>query len=210
VAAAELRRPADSSLLYPEEAASIARAVPKRAAEFTAGRLCARRALAEFGIDGVALTMGLDRAPVWPVSMVGSITHTEGFCAAAVAERGRFSSLGLDVEAAGAVKRELWDHICTPAELAWLESLPVPARGAAATLVFSAKEAFYKCQFPITGERLDFFAVSVGVSRWGGVSGVFQVSASPGTPASVCDGLPLEGRYLLHDEWLTAGIAWLP
>ena len=96
--------PGDASLLYPEEAVSVAKAVPKRVGEFAAGRLCARRALAEFGITGVPLTMAPDRAPVWPESMVGSITHTRGLCAAVVAERRRFASLGIDVEVAGDVE----------------------------------------------------------------------------------------------------------
>src|SRR5580698_7785223 len=36
VVAAELRTPGDASLLYPEEAQSVARAVPKRVGEFAA------------------------------------------------------------------------------------------------------------------------------------------------------------------------------
>jgi 4'-phosphopantetheinyl transferase EntD len=219
VAAAELRQPGDSSLLYPEEAAGIARAVPERASEFTAGRLCARRALAEFGIAGFALEMGLDRAPVWPGSMVGSITHTRGFCAAVVGERGRFSSLGLDVEAAGGVKRELWERICLPAELAWLESLPVRARGAAATLVFSAKEAFYKCQYPVTRERLRFADLCVSLPEPGaaGVAGtadaagaagsVAVVLATPTRPLAIAaaPGGGFRGSYRMIDGYLAAG-----
>ncbi len=216
VAAAELRQPGDSSLLYPEEAAGIERAVPERAREFAAGRLCARRALAEFGIAGFALEMGLDRAPVWPGSMVGSITHTRGFCAAVVAERGRFRSLGLDVEAAGGVKRELWERICLPAELDWLESLPVRARGSAATLVFSAKEAFYKCQYPVTRERLRFADLCVSVPEpeavgatggAGSAGAVAAVLATPTRPMAIGDGpgRGFRGSYRVIDGYLAAG-----
>ena len=53
-----MRVPGDASLLAPEEAAIVANAVPKRVGEFAAGRLCARRALAE---------LGMSRAfPSWP------------------------------------------------------------------------------------------------------------------------------------------------
>ena len=55
VVAAELRAPGDASLLWPEEAASVANAVPKRIQEFAAGRLCARRALAAMGVAPTAL-----------------------------------------------------------------------------------------------------------------------------------------------------------
>jgi 4'-phosphopantetheinyl transferase EntD len=207
VAAAELSRPGDASLLYPEEAASIVRAVPKRAGEFAAGRLCARRALAEFGILGFALEMAPDRAPVWPASMVGSITHTEGFCAAVVAERRRFRSLGLDVEAAGGVKCELWGHICIPAELAWLDSLPVRDRACAATLIFSVKEAFYKCQYPVTRERLTFADLCVALPEptSGGSSGaVAAVLATPTRP--IAAGLEsFRGTYRIMGGLIAAG-----
>src|SRR5271170_2846494 len=83
---ADLREPGDPELLLPVEATYLGRAVPKRVQEFTAGRLCARRALAEFGIVDFPIKVADDRRPIWPDSMVGSITHTAGFCAAVVAE----------------------------------------------------------------------------------------------------------------------------
>src|SRR5271155_3905100 len=43
--AAELRDAVDTSLLLPEEAQFLGKAIPKRAQEFTAGRLCARALL---------------------------------------------------------------------------------------------------------------------------------------------------------------------
>src|SRR5208282_3247294 len=86
VVGAELRAPGDASLLLPAEAEFLGRAVPKRVQEFAAGRLCARRALAEFGIVDFPVRTAHDRQPVWPEFLVGSITHTEGYCAAVVAE----------------------------------------------------------------------------------------------------------------------------
>jgi 4'-phosphopantetheinyl transferase EntD len=208
VVAAELRRPGDSSFLHQEEAVSVARAVPKRVGEFAAGRLCARRALAEFGITEFALKMAPDRVPVWPDSMVGSISHTRGFGAAVVAERRRFSALGLDVEAAGGVKRELWRHICVPAESDWLESLPEPARACAATLVFCAKEAFYKCQYPVTGERMSFADLCVTLPEAGSWNGaVAAVTATPTRLLAISAGREprFQGSYRLHDGYLLAG-----
>src|ERR1700720_856307 len=104
VVAADLREPGDPALLLPAEARYLGRAIPKRAREFAAGRLCARPALAELGILDVAIEVGDDRQPIWPDSMVGSITHTAGFCAAVVAERRVVGALGLDREAVGEVK----------------------------------------------------------------------------------------------------------
>jgi 4'-phosphopantetheinyl transferase EntD len=213
IAAAELRAPGDSSLLYPEEALSVVNAVLKRRAEFTAGRLCARRALAEFGITGFALRRAPDRMPVWPDSMVGSITHTQGFCAVVVAERRRFSSLGLDVEAAGGVKRELWRHICVPAEWRWLESLPPLAQSSAATLIFSAKEAFYKCQYPVTRQRMGFADLRVTVPAadargWSGTNG--EIIATPARQLAISAGRErgFHGTFRLHEGYVLAGFSF--
>jgi 4'-phosphopantetheinyl transferase EntD len=213
IAAAELRAPGDSSLLYPEEALSVANAVPKRRGEFAAGRLCARRALAEFGLSGFALKMAPDRVPLWPDSMVGSITHTQGFCAVVVAERRRFSALGLDVEAAGGVKRELWRHICGPAELHWLESLPPTSQASAATLIFSSKEAFYKCQYPLTRQRMNFadlcVTVPAGDARGGcGTGGQIIATPTRGLAISAGREARFHGTFRLHEGYVLAGFSF--
>ncbi|MGC1522562.1 MAG: 4'-phosphopantetheinyl transferase superfamily protein, partial [Steroidobacteraceae bacterium] len=145
VAAAELRGSGDPSLLLPLESASLGRAVQSRIEEFAAGRACARLALAQFGFEDFPLAVSGDRQPAWPPSMVGSITHTAGLCAAVVGEAAHFLGLGVDGEVAGDVKPDLWHKICVPREIAWLRSLPQSEQAPAAALIFAAKEAFYKC-----------------------------------------------------------------
>ncbi len=204
--AADLREPGDPELLLPAEAMYVGRAVPKRVQEFTAGRLCARRALAELGIMGFPLKVADDRQPVWPDLVVGSIAHTAGYCAAVVAERRRVGALGLDSEVAGAVKRETWTTICAPVEIAWLESLPPSDRSDAATLIFSAKEAFYKCQYPLVRERLHFYDVSVEPVAWGASRGAFRIHAMRRIAFADHSVLPMQGQYLFHEEFVTTGI----
>ena len=58
VVVAEKRQEDWEGGLMPEEAQLIKRAVPKRVREFTAGRVCARRALGQLGITGVPILMG--------------------------------------------------------------------------------------------------------------------------------------------------------
>ena len=77
----------------------------------------------------------------------------------------------------------------------------------AATLIFSAKEAFYKCQFPLVQERLDFQDASVAVDSWGAGQGVFEIRANRPMAVARYAALPLAGRYLFHEEWITTGIA---
>lgn len=208
--AAELREPCESTLLLPAETPYLGRAVPKRVQEFTAGRLCARRALAEFGIVDFPLEVADDRQPRWPGSMLGSITHTKGFCAAVVAERRHVPALGLDSEVVGDVNAQIWTSICVPAEAAWLQSLPQPERAAAVTLIFSAKEAFYKCQYPLVRERLNFHDVSVEAPCWGESAGEFLIHATRRIALAARAALPLIGRYRFHEAFVSAGIGLAP
>src|SRR5580692_6347409 len=100
--------------LLPEERQYVARAMSKRVQEFAAGRVCARAALAQLGYAAVALPMGEDRAPQWPAGATGSITHTNGFCAAVVAATAQIRALGLDAEPGTSVRPHLWGRICGP------------------------------------------------------------------------------------------------
>ncbi len=207
VIAAEMREPGEASLLYPDEAAAVSRAVPKRVREFAAGRACARRALAELGIGHFVLRAAPDRQPIWPASVVGSITHTTGLCAAVVADRARLAALGIDCEVVGGAGQELWDSICGPAETAWRRSLPAQQQAAAVTLLFSAKEAFYKCQYPLTGEWLDFHDLRIEPLEWGAATSSFAVHAARPLALARHRAGPIVGRFRFHEGWVTAGVA---
>lgn len=205
--AAEMREPGDARLLHPAEAESLGGSVPKRVGEFAAGRLCAGRALAEFGIANFPLQVGDSRQPVWPEYMIGSITHTTGLCAAVVAEKGHLAAVGLDSEVVGQVPEEIWPTVCLPEETAWLATLPDSARAAGVTVIFSAKEAFYKCQYPLVREWLYFHDVKVELIDWGTAKGEFRVHATRRIALADRAELPLAGRYEFHEEFVSVGIA---
>jgi len=205
--AADMREPGNPSWLLPAEAQALKKAVLKRVQEFSAGRQCARALLAEFGIYDFPIKVGDDRQPVWPEGIVGSITHTAGLCAAVVAQRTLLRAVGLDSEVAGSVKSELWPSICTASEIDWLHTLPQAQQAMAATLVFSAKEAFYKCQYPLVRERLAFHDARVEVQSWGALRGDFRILATRSIAFAAHAGLPMQGQYLFHEQFVTAGIA---
>ena len=207
VAVAELRRPGDVRQLYPAEAASLKGSVPKRAAEFAAGRLCARRALAEFGIHDFAVRVGDSREPLWPPHMIGSITHTAGLCVAVVAQRGDLAAVGLDSEVVGQVPEEIWPTICLPEERAWLAALPEAVRAVGITLLFTAKEAFYKCQYPLVREWLDFHDLMVEPLNWGAAQGEYRVRSTRRIALEDRASLPVIGRFAIHEEFVSVGIA---
>lgn len=183
--------------LFAEERAFIARAVDKRRAEFGSARLCAREALAQLGAAPVALVPSADRAPVWPAGVVGSITHTQGYCGVVVARAERHASLGLDAEQDRPLAPELIEMICTPAER---------ARSAArdAILYFAAKEAFYKCQYPLTRQYLDFLDVELELDAQRGEFRAHVLRDLPARPAWLDR---LRGKILRRDGLVLCGVS---
>ena len=149
--------------LFPEELRYLAHAVDRRRAEFGTARVCARRALAELGIAPCPLVPYPDRSPRWPAGVVGSISHTENCCAVAVTTDPSILSFGLDIEQYRSLPLGLEPLICTAAERAWLDTQPSDRRAWLARLFFSAKEAFYKCQFGTTGSLIDFQDVALAL-----------------------------------------------
>lgn len=115
--------------------------VPRRLAEFSAGRQAARLAMVAAGLQPVAVPKAPDRAPVWPFGLAGSISHSDLACIAAVSTG--LAGLGLDLEPL----RPLDPAV---AALVTGEQDRVVADGDPGLLVFCAKEAAYKAQYPLT------------------------------------------------------------
>lgn len=174
------------------EQQAVAEAMARRVDQFTAGRVCARRALAKLGVDEeVPLLRGEDRAPIWPEGFVGSITHTDSWCAAAVARASEVRAVGIDLEPATPLKESVMNRVCTPSELQRLSKASDPALSA--KLVFSAKEAVYKCQYSVTNEFLGFHAVSLDLGD-GLFTAVFERDV-----ADFRRGDRICGRYVIED-----------
>lgn len=114
----------DADALFPEERSYIERAVAKRRREFTTGRLLARTALEKLGIEAQPIGRGSDRSPVWPSDTVGLISHTDSWCAVAVARSTDVLALGIDVENDAPLLARLLEIVCVPQELEWLSSHP--------------------------------------------------------------------------------------
>ncbi|MDH4281639.1 MAG: hypothetical protein OEV36_03210, partial [Myxococcales bacterium] len=94
------------------EQEAVAGAAQTRIEQFTAGRLCSRIALNRLGVAvATPIPRGEDRAPIWPKGFVGSITHTDSWCAAAVARAEDFRSIGIDLEPATPLRESLWRRI---------------------------------------------------------------------------------------------------
>ncbi|MFF8035765.1 MULTISPECIES: 4'-phosphopantetheinyl transferase [unclassified Streptomyces] len=148
--------------LYPEEEALIERAVPKRRREFTAVRSCARRAMEKLGVPAHPVLPGERGAPGWPAGVAGSMTHCQGYCAAALVRAGDLASLGIDAEVHGPLPDGVLSAVALPDEAARIARLTgeLPAVHWD-RLLFSAKESVYKAWFPLTRKWLDFHEADI-------------------------------------------------
>ncbi|MFV0491843.1 MAG: 4'-phosphopantetheinyl transferase [Pseudorhodobacter sp.] len=146
---------APPSGLWPGE---VIQAVPARLAEFAAGRIAARAAMAELGHPPTAIPMGSDRAPIWPTGLSGSISHSKTACLAAVTPLPYL--IGIDLEPDEDLSPELWPTILRPSEIA---NLPRHHAARHAKQIFSAKEAAYKAQYASSRQFIDFQALEVSI-----------------------------------------------
>lgn len=168
IAVTELSITADlySELLPDETAVLSATAVEKRRLDFSAGRVCAHRSMQKLGYAVQAVTMGAQREPVWPTGLVGSITHTGEYAAAAVARSDECLSIGIDAEQYRQMEPAVLERIATQTELAWVaapENQALPA----ALMLFSAKESLHKAIYPVTGVTLGFQEAEITVREEG-------------------------------------------
>ncbi|PZO74494.1 MAG: phosphopantetheinyl transferase [Mesorhizobium amorphae] len=156
---------ADPSVLHPQEMRALPpEVVALRRREFTAGRLCAGRAMEQLGLPRLPVPAAPDRSPVWPAGVVGSISHSRALAAAALAKRSpAIRAIGLDVEEMTPLEADLFGEICGAEELAWLGRQPLRERGLLAKSIFCAKEAAYKCQHPLSGRLFGFHTLSVAL-----------------------------------------------
>lgn len=145
--------------------AQIAGSVRKRQAEYFHGRLCARQALGALAATSVgAVGSGAQGEPLWPVGVVGSISHSKTLAAAVVADAARCGGIGLDIEewAERAAAEAMPGLVVSARELAYLGGFERKmARERLLTLVFSAKESFYKGAFGAVGRFFDFNAIEL-------------------------------------------------
>ncbi|MDR2896951.1 MAG: 4'-phosphopantetheinyl transferase superfamily protein [Propionibacteriaceae bacterium] len=169
--------------LWPDEERLLAGAGQRRLVEFASGRRLARQALLALGITPDAIPIGPDGGPVWPVGVIGSITHCPGYRAAVVARsgeqvddmsaktgaieaEGRLAgpplAIGIDAEPVGALSQRIVSYIANPSEIDWLARLKVTQpRLDGDHLLFSIKEAIYKAWRPLTGQPLAFHQATV-------------------------------------------------
>lgn len=162
ICSAEVIFPEVLDSLTPKEIESISPAIQSRLIEFAAGRKIAKNILKRLGHDTIHdLISNLDGQPNWPQGFVGSISHKGNVCAAVVGPKSKIHSIGLDIENWKPRDLKILDSIITSSELELLKSSAVSLDEKIINLFLSAKESFFKYQFPLTGLRLDFHDIEL-------------------------------------------------
>jgi enterobactin synthetase component D len=181
-----------------EPPASINRSVAKRQTEFLAGRLCAREAMRRLDGRLHVPPIGEDRAPVWPVDVCGSITHSTGWAAAIVGRKAQWRGLGLDTENLLSHERatRLAGEILTADELAAMAAGPEEQIALRVTLTFSIKEALFKALYPIVQKR--FYFEDAQLVEWRD-DGSVRLRLLTDLSAEWHSGKELDGQFGLHD-----------
>jgi 4'-phosphopantetheinyl transferase EntD len=191
--------------LYPEEAALVAQAVDKRRREFAAVRACARRAMEKLGVPPQPVLPGDRGAPRWPEGLTGSMTHCDGYRAAALVRTADLVSLGIDAEPHAPLPDAVLPAVSLPGERQRLAQLTARQPGVQwDRLLFSAKESVYKAWFPLTRRWLGFEDAFVELHRDGTFSARLLV---PGLEVAGRPVRVLEGRWLAADGIVVTAIA---
>ncbi len=127
-----------------------------RKLEFLGGRWLAGLAIERLGFGKAMYPGRLDRSPVWPHGVVGSITHTGQVAVVAAARCEDWLSIGIDCEAILTEERllRIANKILHDSEVEMARSSG--ALGETGTLIFSAKEAIYKALYPLCHKFFGF------------------------------------------------------
>lgn len=142
----------------------VRRSVHKRQAEFLAGRLCAREILNVHGHVGYTVATGMQREPLWPQGMIGSITHSGHYAAAIACPAGDLMGIGIDIESVvnPGTRDAVLGTVVSVDEFAYLRSRePGMDIDRLLTLCFSAKESFFKAAFASVKCYFGFEAIEI-------------------------------------------------
>jgi len=188
----------------PEQAPEAERAIAKswaagRRREFAAGRLCARSALKELGIEAKNLIRDAEGLPMWPREVIGSISHCRDLCIAVVARGQSYALLGLDVERTDRLSDAAMARVLHETEIDWVNADQVRA-----SLLFSLKEAFFKAQYPRWRTAGNFQDLALAPDLEAGTVTIQTMDARFAPELKQLEfGFRLVGAHVLSLCWLT-------
>jgi 4'-phosphopantetheinyl transferase EntD len=209
VATAEAFNDPPDVFLHPQERAAVARAVDRRRREFATARLCARQALETLGLPPVPIVPDSSGAPQWPTGVVGSMTHCEGYRAAALARSTDISTIGIDAEPDRPLPNGVLEAIALAQERDPIYELELSSKELCwDRLLFCAKEAVFKAWYPLTRRPLEFKDAVVEIDP---AANTFRARLlAPGLVVAGRQVNSLLGRWLAAHGLIVTSIILLP
>ena len=201
----DFSEPLEFPLLQEEEELLEGLRSTKRKSEFSQGRMCAHQALSKFKLESEPILRNKDtKEPCWPKEILGSITHSGKYAAAAVGMVGDISGIGIDLECLSrVVDFNICRHVCVEKEMKWLKSLTPDQANRGLRIIFSAKESIFKCLFPISKTYLYFKDATVTVDE---VSTEFTFTLSKECSGITEVGFEHSGKFSIIDKMLLTSI----
>ncbi|MDC7111979.1 4'-phosphopantetheinyl transferase superfamily protein [Corynebacterium pseudodiphtheriticum] len=186
--------------LHPLEQSLVSHSVEKRKAEFGDARWCAHQALRQLGYSrNEPILRGNRGMPLWPEGFCGSMSHTSGMRAAAVAPIHRLHSLGIDIEPAEKLPVDIVDLILRGSEKPQISRFRATGISCADRIIFCAKETVYKTWFPMTQRWLGFEQAEIDLREDGTFVAYLLVRPTP---------VPLiTGKWMIDDGFVFTAAA---
>lgn len=125
-----------------------------RRKEFLTGRSLVYQLMEKFKKSKEHIQIGSKKEPVFTLPFVASISHSKGFVIACA--NNQSIPIGIDTEHVNRVTENLYSKLFSSNEIELMASSDLSA-----DVLFSAKEAFYKMQYPISQSYLDFLDVEL-------------------------------------------------
>lgn len=140
-------------------------AVYKRQNQFAAGRICAIKAVKNLLNGTYYINQDIHGRPLWPNGLVGSIAHTNEIAVAEVLKSNKIYNVGIDAEKithCPDVINSFNSFVLTEHEKKLLLSdKHKDDHIFYLYLIFSVKEAVYKCLNPLVDVFFDFYSVNI-------------------------------------------------
>ncbi len=165
-----------------------------RIRELMAGRSTARRGLRLIGVEPTPILSRSDGVPVWPLGLCGSISHSHRHIAVLLARSSKYESVGIDIDDGRPLGVAASANVATAAELEVIDHAGWTESGSTGeNLAFSAKEAIFKCQFPVTLDAsLDFLDISLEPGKSAGNVKIRVIDSERPALAKVADRLHIQ------------------
>lgn len=137
--------------LWPEEERAVVGSTLRRRLQYAAGREAARHAMIALGVPACAVGQGAEGEPLFPLELRGSISHTREYAVGLVGCAGAYRSLGVDIDDGRPLGDAAAEGVTWKSEVRRIQhAMRLVDRALAQNFAFSAKEAVFKCQYPLT------------------------------------------------------------